>query len=224
MITETVREITPEERGLVPPAARQHSLTPRSPGYRTEARMLAVAAVVLAGIVIVRGVPTGSAAAGLASAMLVPIVLFISAFVRDARSRRSHRPRPIVPPAPRTSVLEDGRVIVKRVQATAVVEIEELEDEGPGYLFDVGGGQVLFLKGLDYPPYDDETAWPNSDFEIIRGYVDGEFVGMAYHGAALPPARVIRHHEVDAEAVWDEREEVLQMSLDDAVRSLLRPG
>lgn len=184
--------------------------------------MLVVAAVVLAGIVVVNGMPTGAHAAGLASATLVPIVLFISAYVRDLRFRRTHRPRPFVPPAPRTSVLEDGRVIVKRVHATAVVEIEELEDEGPGYLFDIGGGEVLFLKGLDYGPYDDETPWPNTDFEIVRGLVDGEFVAMAYHGKALPPARVVRHHEVDAEAVWDEREEVLRMSLDQAVKRILR--
>jgi hypothetical protein len=223
MIEETIREITPEERESVPPPARHHHVTPRSPGYRSEAWMLAVAAVVLVGIVVVRGVPTGSVAAGLASATLVPVVLFISAFVKDARFRAAHRPTPFVPPAPRTSVLEDGRVLVKRVQATAVVEIEELEDEGPGYLFDIGGGQVLFLKGLDYPPYDDETPWPNTDFEIIRGYVDGEFVGMAYHGRALPHTRVLRHHEVDAEAVWDDREEVLNMSLDQAVKHIVRP-
>ncbi|MBB4637875.1 hypothetical protein [Longimicrobium terrae] len=222
MIEETIREITPEERESVAPPAMQRYIGPRSPGYRSESWMLVVAAVVLAGIVVVNGMPSGSHAAGLASAMLVPVALFISAFVRDARFRAAHPPRPFVPPAPRTSVLEDGRVIVKRVQATAVVEIEELEDEGPGYLFDVGGGQVLFLKGLDYDPLDDETPWPNTDFEIIRGLVDGEFVAMAYHGKALPHTRVLRHHEVDAEAVWDEREEVLTMSLDQAVKRILR--
>lgn len=222
MIRETIREITPEEREAVLTPVRYHYLAPRSPGYREEGWMLAVAVVLLAGYVAFRGVPTGSAAAGTVSAMMVPLVLFIAAVVRDARHRARNRPVAPAAPAPRPTVLDDGRVIVKRVHATAVVHVEPVDDEGSGYLFDIGGGQVLFLKGLDYLPDDDQTPWPSTDFEIIRGYVDGEFVGMEYYGKELVPVNSIGYGEFDPEAVCDEREEVLQMSLDEAVRSILR--
>ena len=39
---------------------------------------------------------------------------------------------------------------------------------------------------------------------------------------ALPPLRVVSRDDVDPQKGWDEREEVLEMSLDDAVRSILR--
>lgn len=122
----------------------------------------------------------------------------------------------------RALVLQDGRVTVRRVRATAVVEIEAVEDEGTGYVFDVGGGRVLFIKGPDFYPWDEDEPWPNTEFEIIRAATDGRIMGMHCHGTALPPLRVVPRDDLDPQKAWDEREEVLEMSVDDAVRTVLR--
>jgi hypothetical protein len=119
-------------------------------------------------------------------------------------------------------VLQDGRVTVKRVHAVAVVQIEPIEDEGTGYLFDLGDGRVLFLKGQDYDVAGDDAPWPNTEFEIVRAVTDGTMLDLRCHGTALPPLRVISRDEVDPRKAWDEREAVLEMSLDDAVRIVLR--
>ena len=118
--------------------------------------------------------------------------------------------------------LEDGRVAVKRVSAVAVIEIEPLEDEGTGYVFDLGDGRVLFLKGQEYVPTPDGDPWPNTDFELVRTVVHGRFMDLICHGTALPPLRVVRRDDVDPQKGWAAREEVLRMNLDEAVRTVLR--
>jgi hypothetical protein len=120
-------------------------------------------------------------------------------------------------------VLEDGRVTVKRVPAVAVVELEPMEDEGSGYLFDLGDGRVLFLKGQEYMPTgDDDPPWPNTEFEIVRATLDNTFIDLHCHGDALPPLRVIPGDDCDPESAWHEREEVLDITLDEAVKTVLR--
>jgi hypothetical protein len=119
-------------------------------------------------------------------------------------------------------MLQDGRVVVKRVHAVAVVEIEPLEDEGTGYVFDLGDGRGLFLKGDDYFPADEDAVWPSTEFEIVRAAADGRVLDVHCHGAALPPLRVIPGDDVDPQKGWDAREEVLHMSVDEAVRTVLR--
>lgn len=117
--------------------------------------------------------------------------------------------------------LEDGRVAVKRVRAVAVVQIEPMEDEGTGYLFDLGDGRVLALKGADYSSIDGEAELPSSEFDIVRLNTDRTLLGVYCRGQALTPLRVIDSDEYDPEEWWSEREEVLNMSLDDAVRTVV---
>lgn len=89
-------------------------------------------------------------------------------------------------------------------------------------MFDLGDGRVLFLKGPCYFPSDEDAPWPSTDFEIVRAAADGTMLGLHCHGTALPPLRVVPGDDVDPQKGWDEREEVLHMSVDDAVRSVLR--
>lgn len=42
-------------------------------------------------------------------------------------------------------VLEEDRVLSRDVTASEVYEIEEFEDEGPGYIFSIGDGKSLLL-------------------------------------------------------------------------------
>jgi hypothetical protein len=221
MIQESVREMNAEER-----AELQSAMRPRSPGVwhsdaQREARVLGVIWVVLVAGLALMGANPGA----LLGLVVLGLFVVVRPLVKDAaeKARRreffenydAHRTRET------TRVLQDGRVKVRRVQASAVVEIEPLEDEGTGYVFDVGDGRVLFIKDA-FLPADDETPWPNTDFEIVRAAADGRLLAVHCHGTALRPLRVVRRGDVHPEKGWDEREEVLRMSVDEAVRSVLR--
>lgn len=52
-------------------------------------------------------------------------------------------------------VLESGEVRTKSVVASSVIEIVEFEDEGSGYIFDIGDGRSLLLKGQQYCPVEE---------------------------------------------------------------------
>lgn len=82
-----------------------------------------------------------------------------------------------------------GRAL--RIRARRVVELEEVEDEGACFAFQVLPDQVLLLHGQQY--YADET-FPNSDFTILD--VLDEDGGVAdtlliSHGVRLRPERAI---------------------------------
>lgn len=117
--------------------------------------------------------------------------------------------------------LEDGFVTVKRVAAQAVIEIVEYEDEGGGYIFDLGDNQVLFLKGQHYFPVIEDMVWPNSDFEIVRTQIGARWVGIFCHGEKLLPVRRIETSDLNHEIAWEEHEEVANTDLDSFVSRLL---
>lgn len=120
--------------------------------------------------------------------------------------------------------LENGKVYVKKVIATSVVLIAEIEDEGSGYLYDVGDGKVLFLKGQQYEPVELSMSWPNSEFEIVST-VHGEiWVGIFCQGELLTPVVEIPTSDCVDDLVWDEREELLDDSLDNILKSIKKPS
>ena len=118
--------------------------------------------------------------------------------------------------------LEDGRVQVKRVTANAVAEIRASEDEGSGYLFDVGDGRILFLKGQRFDPDPDGAPWPNTEFEIVRTAQGGHWIGLFAYGKELEPGRVIETSDCRDEIVWQDREELLEEGLNNFVDSILK--
>jgi hypothetical protein len=59
--------------------------------------------------------------------------------------------------------------------------------------------------------------------EIVRAATDGTMFGLQCHGTPLRPLRVVPRDTVDPQKGWDEREEVLPMSVDEAVRTVLEP-
>jgi len=222
MIQDYTREMTAEER-----ASLQNALRPQPPGVwqsRGDARETwGLAAVWILTLVVIASfgrVNPGGLAAGIA----VGAILIGRRLVAATRGKAKHQTFQTEHAARRARevarVLEDGRVTVRRVRAVAVVEIEPLEDEGTGYVFDLGDGRVLFIKG-EYFRADGEAPWPNTEFEIVRTIADGEILDVHCHGTALPPLRVIPGDDVDPQAGWDEREEVLHMSVDEAVRTVL---
>jgi hypothetical protein len=113
--------------------------------------------------------------------------------------------------------LQDGCVRATRVEAAAVVAIEEFEDEGAGFLLDVGDNRVLFLKGQEYWPIDDSMPWPNSRFDIVRTIHGNRWVGIFCDGRPLAPVDVMRPGECAEDLVWSHREEMLAGTLAEAV-------
>lgn len=225
MIEEFVREMTAAERADLEQAMRWQPtpVRPSTPqGIGLEAVGLVVLLLLALGAIWLAG---GRDRGGLVFAAVVGGIFVVHHVISTARTARpgayaqdymERRRREIV------RVLEDGRATVKRVHAVAVVEMEPIEDEGMGYVFDLGDGRVLFLKGQDYFALDEDALWPNTDFEIVRAVADGTMLDLRCHGTALAPLRTIPGDALDPQKGWDEREEVLEMSVDDAVRTVLR--
>lgn len=170
MIEEYVREMTAEERASLQSALRPPpAIARRSRSISTEAWGLAgVWVLTLVVIALAGGRNIGGFVFAAAVGGIVVGYHLVSAARRNAR-RREYGERYMEQRHPELArVLEDGRVTVKRVRAVAVVEIEPIEDEGTGYVFDLGDGRVLFLKGQDYFPADDGAPWPNTEFGSAR--------------------------------------------------------
>jgi hypothetical protein len=224
MIEERVRQMTADERASLQGVMRPEPARRREPLIAPEG-WVSVAVFVLARVAI--ALAGGRNVGGFALAIAAGVIYGGYRLVAARRSRAQREQFIERYTAQRSGevarVLQDGRVSVKRVHAVAVVQIEPIEDEGTGYVFDLGDGRVLFLKGQDYDVAgDDEAPWPNTEFEIVRAVTDGTMLDLRCHGTALRPLRVISGADLDPQKGWNEREEVLEMSLDEAVRTVLR--
>ena len=114
-----------------------------------------------------------------------------------------------------------GMVSVRKIKTTAVIELAEFEDEGSGYVFDIGDGKILFLKGQQDFPVNEEMPWPSTEFEIVRTYPGDRWVGIFCHGEKLVPVRTVELSVCKEEVVWAEREEVADGDPESFVKSLL---
>jgi hypothetical protein len=222
MIQDVVREMSAEERASLQGALRPPPTVRRQRADSRETwRLAAVWILTLAAIAAFGRVNVG----GLVAAVVVGAVMVGYRLVRApvaTAPRREFVERHAAQRAREIArMLEDGRVTVRRVRAVAVVEIEPLEDEGTGYVFDLGDGRVLFFKADACLPTDAEAPWPNTEFEIVRAAANGDILDVHCHGTALPPLRTVPSDQVDPQAGWDAREEVLHMSMDEAVRTVL---
>jgi hypothetical protein len=116
--------------------------------------------------------------------------------------------------------LRDDTAWVRRVQPNAVIEIWQYEDEGDGYIFDVGNGKLLYLKG-QWIEIDSETSpWPNTDFEIIKTTRDRLPLDIICHGEKLEPLRGIAssdHVNYD----WEDHDELFDGELNAYADSLV---
>jgi len=150
---------------------------------------------------------------------LYAVILLVQSYFHWGRLHRKFQ-REDVPEI--MKALADGRVAVKKVKATAVIEIEEFEDEGAGYIFDIGSGKILFLKGQWFSPLETNIEWPNSEFEIVRTVHANRWVGILCYGQRLEPVRVIESSECKDEIVWEEREDVLEGTIESFAQSITK--
>ncbi len=82
-----------------------------------------------------------------------------------------------------------ARVI--RIQSEELAEIEEEEDEGACYAFQLDSEKIVFISGQDYYP---SASFPNSDFSLLQILGrEGEIVEelISKQGRKLAPVRTI---------------------------------
>jgi hypothetical protein len=117
---------------------------------------------------------------------------------------------------------ERGVVHTKRVTASSVIVIQEFEDEGSGYIFDIGDGKSLLLKGQWCFPFEESMPWPASEFEMVRT-VDGViWLGLFSRRDRLAPIKTIPIDECTMEFAWSDREEVLNGDPETVLRGVLK--
>jgi hypothetical protein len=228
MISTVTRQMTPRERkvleAMVSGGFPVVTATDTARGVAIWTTGLAVTGVLAYGLVLLSPAPfVGGLLGGvlLLSALICmwAIVELIAAHVRWGRVNRTFR-RDQVPQL--EAALADGNVRALHVEAAAVVEIEEGEDEGAGFVFDVGDGRLLFLKGQRYWPAEDGTTWPNTCFDVVRTVVGDRWVGIFCDGAPLEPADVVAAADRKDDIVWEEHEEIVEADLQEFARSMRR--
>ena len=77
------------------------------------------------------------------------------------------------------------------IQSDAFVELEEIEDEGVCYAFQLSHRRIVFVSGQDYYP---TARFPNSDFSLIRIFDQQNFLVEEFvekRGNKLKPQRKI---------------------------------
>lgn len=160
----------------------------------------------------------------LAVAGLLCLYALIAVITGHVRWSRYHRDfaRNTLPKL--QAALKEGRVAVRHVTALGVIEIGEGEDEGPGYLFDVGDGKTLFLKGQRYIPAEasDDRHWPNTDFEIVRSATEQLWIGLFCSGKKLEPSAIMESTKCKDDVTWSEREELVQGTPELVFKTLLK--
>ena len=88
------------------------------------------------------------------------------------------------------AVARDEADIV-RIQSSAMVEFEEIEDEGACYAFQVEDRLIVFVDGQEFYP---SAKFPNTDFSLVHLHdARGKLVEMliAKHGDKAQPVRTI---------------------------------
>ena len=87
--------------------------------------------------------------------------------------------------------LSKNEAHVTRIQSDEMVELEEEEDEGACYAFQLENNKIVFVSGQDYYA---SARFPNTDFSLIEIYGDGSVPVEGFiekDGKKLKPQRKI---------------------------------
>jgi hypothetical protein len=89
------------------------------------------------------------------------------------------------------SALRRNEARVIRIQSQAMVEFEEVEDEGACYAFQLDKHRIVFVSGQDFYP---SARFPNADFSLVSIYGDDNIMVEAFiekQGNRLQPLRCV---------------------------------
>lgn len=109
--------------------------------------------------------------------------------LRDLRKELGHLPEMV---SSMEGVLRRDEVESFDVVAEGYAELEEVEDEGACYGFDLGDGRIVFLVGQQFYP---SARFPSLDFSVVYPLDEsGRSADMwiEKRGDAVPPDRVTR--------------------------------
>ena len=101
------------------------------------------------------------------------------------------------------AALQDGRTSVCRVTSVGVIVIEEFEDEGSAFIYDLGDGTCLYLRGEGY--YLDNvpgTSWPVRQFDLVRAAANDLWLGVFNRERRLEPELEVSMEEMPREYAW----------------------
>ncbi|HBC64385.1 MAG TPA: hypothetical protein DC058_24620 [Planctomycetaceae bacterium] len=99
------------------------------------------------------------------------------------------------------AAIDNGLACVCRVRSDSVVVVQEDEDGGSAYIFDLGDGSSLYLRGQEYFPDLESSPWPARQFEIVRTQVDRLLVGVFAGSEPAADIREVRMSEMP-ESFW----------------------
>jgi hypothetical protein len=126
--------------------------------------------------------PTWYASLSIALSIALPISLW---------SYLSLRPKVFAEVCQVESALRRNEARVTRIQSQAMVEFEEIEDEGACYALQLDKHRIVFVSGQDYYP---TAQFPNDDFSLVSIYGDDNILVEAFienHGNKLQPFRSV---------------------------------
>jgi hypothetical protein len=92
--------------------------------------------------------------------------------------------------------LDNGQACVCRVRSDSVVVVQEDEDEGSAFIFDLGDGSSFYLRGQEYFPELESSPWPARQFEIVRTKVGGLLMGVFAGLETVADIREVRMSEM----------------------------
>jgi len=178
MIDDSIRKLTPSETARVQREVRQAELVARRARRKLPWLSLLTSGVLFALAVFIS--PWSPAVViSIWSAVIVFILLrsYLTAYFPTQRRIEQMQ-----------SALRKDTAYVTRVKADAVVELRNVDDDGPYYAFQISPNEVLFFCRDDL--YADD--FPNSDFEIAEVKDAAGGVATAYlhrFGQKLEPVR-----------------------------------
>jgi hypothetical protein len=226
VLTTTTRQLNPDERSFLEGVCDEGAKNPMKPSELGLGIGLTAGAILCGvGLVATLASQKNQLLMFIAAPVLViaGIILFFfgANMVLSFFRWRGHAKqfRKAVNPKVKES-LNDGRAEVTHVEATAVIEIEEFEDEGSGWVFDLGDERCLVLKGQKFTPTEGDAPWPNTSFEMVRTVKHGLWVGIFCAGKPLTPVQRIPTSEFPEKFVWGEMESVQKGTLREVVNRL----
>jgi hypothetical protein len=116
--------------------------------------------------------------------------------------------------------LRRNQARVTRIQSDEMVELEEEEDEGACYAFQLRRQRIVFVSGQDFYP---SARFPNSDFSLVHIYGEEEVLVESFiekHGKKLRPKRTISA-ELKSKLKVPGHLQVIEGNLDDLEKLLV---
>jgi len=117
-----------------------------------------------------------------------PVVGLFLAAVSLIRGEKSRRKGLEIAEQSFQRSLSDGRAEIVRCDVTRAAELDEYEDEGPGFFLEIAPNLLLFLQGQYLMDYD---CFPSTSVTVTRVAQTHQVLDVQYSGDRVVPCRRI---------------------------------